>query len=85
MYESPLSESDHSILIITYRCYAEIANHTRLKYYYDQGDYKGMKATLVYADWDEILGTSNINGQWLGFQEYITKIGDEFISHRRKQ
>ena len=46
----------------------EIANHARLKYYYDQGDYKGMKAKLEDADWDKILGTSTINDQWLGFE-----------------
>ena len=73
VYESPLGKSDHSVLIITFRCYAEIASHKRLKYYYDQGD---------YTDWGEILGTSTINHQWLGFKEYIKKIEDEFIPHR---
>ena len=44
MYENLLGNSDHSVFIITFRCYAEIANHTLLKNYYDHGDYKGMKA-----------------------------------------
>ena len=76
VYESPLGKSDHSVLI---RCYAEIAN-TRLKYYYDQRDYNGMKATDT--DWGDILITSTINHQWLVFKEYIKKIEDEFIPHR---
>ena len=59
-----------------------ITHHTRLKYYYDQGDYNGMKAKLDHTDWGEILGTSIINHQWLGFKEYIKKIEDECIPHR---
>ena len=60
MYESPLGKSDNSVLIITFRCYAEIANHTRLKYYYGQGDYNGMKVKLDHTDWGDILGTNTI-------------------------
>ena len=83
VYESPLGMGDHSVLIITFRCYAEIANHTRLKYYYDQGDYNSMKTKLDHSDWGDILGTSTINYQWLGFKEYIIKIEDAFTPHRR--
>ena len=82
VYGSPLGKSDHSVLIIIFRCYAETANNTRLKYYYDQGDYSGMKVKLDHTDWGEILGTSTINHQWLGFKEYIKQIEDEFIPHR---
>ena len=82
VYESPLGKSDHSVIIITFKCYAEIANHTRLKYYYDKGDYNSMKTKLDHTDWGEILGTSTTNHQWLGFKEYIKKIEDEFIPHR---
>ena len=82
VYESPLGKSDHSVLIIIFRCYAEIAIHTRLKYYYDQGNYNSMKTKLDHTDWGEILGTSTINHQWLGFKEHIKKIEDEFIPHR---
>ena len=82
MYESPLGTSDHSVLIIIFRCYAEIAIYTRLKYYYDPGNYNSMKTKLDHTDWGEILGTSTINHQWLGFKEHIKKIEDEFIPHR---
>ena len=41
-----------------------------------------MKAKLDHTDWGEILGTSTINHQWLGFKEYFKKIQDEFIPHR---
>ena len=41
-----------------------------------------MKTKLDHTDWGEILGTSTINHQWLGFKEYIKKIEDEFIPHR---
>ena len=81
MFESPLGKSDHSVLIITFRCYAEITNHTGLKYYYDEGDYHSMKTKLDHKDCSEILDTSTINHQWLGFKEYIKKIEDEFIPH----
>ena len=30
VYESPLGKSDHSVLIIIFRCYAEIASHTQI-------------------------------------------------------
>ena len=61
VYESPLGKSDHSVLIITFKCYAEIANHTRLKYYNDQGDYNSMKTKIEHTDWGQILGTNTIN------------------------
>ena len=48
-YENLLGNSEHYVLIITFWCYAEIANHTRLSYYYDQGDYKGMKANRQHS------------------------------------
>ena len=41
-----------------------------------------MKTKLDHTDWGEILGTSTINHQWLGFKESIKKIEDEFIPHR---
>ena len=41
-----------------------------------------MKTKLDHTDWGEILGTSTINHQWIGFKEYIKKIQDEFIPHR---
>ena len=41
-----------------------------------------MKTKPDHTDWGEILGTSTINHQWLGFKEYIKKIKDEFIHHR---
>ena len=41
-----------------------------------------MKAKLDHANWDEILGTSTINGKSLGFRKYIKKTEDEFIPHR---
>ena len=41
-----------------------------------------MKSKLDHTDRGEILGTSTINHQWLGFKEYIKKIKDEFIPHR---
>ena len=82
--ESPLCKSDHSVLIITFKCCTEIANHTRLNYYYDQGDYRGMNTNLDLADWGETLGSNIINYQWLGFKEYIYKIWmtDEFVPHQ---
>ena len=82
VYESPLGKSDHSVLIITFRCYAEIASHTRLKHYYDQVDYNSMKTKLDHTYWGEILGTNAINHQCLDFKEYIKKIEYEFIPHR---
>ena len=50
--------------------------------HYTHINYNGMKAKLDHTDWGDILGTSTINHQWLGFKEYIKKIEDEFIPHR---
>ena len=79
VHEGQLGKIDHFVHIITFKCYAEIANHTRLKYYYDEGDYNGVKAKLDHTDWGEIFGTSTINHQWLGFKDYITKMNSSFI------
>ena len=81
-YESPHGKSDHSVLTITFRFYAKIANNTRLKYHEDQWNFNGMKAKLDKTNWSEILGTSTINYKWLVFKEYIITIQDEFIPRR---
>ena len=41
-----------------------------------------MKTKLDHTYWGEILDTSTINHQWLGFKQYIKKIEDAFIPHR---
>ena len=41
-----------------------------------------MKTKQDHIDWGEILGTSTINHQWLGFKEFIKTIEDECIPHR---
>ena len=54
VYDSPLYKADRYVLIVTFRCCAEIANHTQLKSYCDQDEYKSMKPKL-----DHGLGTYN--------------------------
>ena len=59
IYESPLGKSDHSVLLINYRCYAEINNCKQVRHFYDRGDYTSSVASIDRCDWDEFLGTGN--------------------------
>ena len=80
-YESPLGKSDHAVLLINHRCYTETTTYTKLKFYYNQGDYSGMSNKLEQCDWEEILGSGSVNSQWLNLKEYIKVTENEFIPH----
>ena len=80
-YESPLGKSDHAVLLVNHRCYTDITTYTKLKFYYNQGDYSGMSTKLEQCDWEEILGSGSVNSQWLNLKEYIKIIENEFIPH----
>ena len=80
-YESPLGKSDHAVLLINHRCYTETTTYTKLKFYYNQGDYSGMSTKLEQCDWEEILGSGSVNSQWLNLKEYINVTENEFIPH----
>ena len=69
-YESPLGKSDHAVLLVNHRCYANTTTYTKLKFYYNQGDYSGMSTKLEQCDWEEILGSGSVNSQWLNLKEY---------------
>ena len=80
-YESPLGKSDHAVLLVNHRCYTNTTTYTKLKFYYNQGDYSGMSTKLEQCDWEEILGSGSVNSQWLNLKEYIKIIENEFIPH----
>ena len=82
IYESPLGKSDHSVLLINYRCYAEINNCKQVRHFYDRGDYTSLVASVDRCDWDEVLGTGNVNTQWTRLKRYLKKVENEFIPHK---
>ena len=82
IYESPLGKSDHSVLLINYRCYAEINNCKQVRHFYDRGDYTSLVASIDRCDWDEVLGTGNVNTQWIRFKKYLKKVENELIPHK---
>ena len=43
------------LLLNSYICYAELVNIKRMKYYYDRGDYEGMRSKCKSINWDEVL------------------------------
>ena len=53
-YEGPLGKSDHTVLLVNHRCYTNTTTYTKLKFYYNQGDYSGMSTKLEQCDWEEI-------------------------------
>ena len=82
IYESPLGKSDHSVLLINYRCYAEINNCKQVRHFYDRGDHTSLVASVDRCDWDEVLGTGNVNTQWIRFKKYLKKVENELIPHK---
>ena len=69
-YESPLGKSDHSVINVDFRCYAEICDTKVMKYYYDRGDYVSMKSKLENVIWHDVLGSGDINTQWSNFKGF---------------
>ena len=82
LYESPLGKSDHSVLVIKFICYAELVNIKRMRYYYDRGDYEGMRSKCKSINWDEVLSGDTIDEQWESLKAIIKMLEDEFIPHR---
>ena len=82
LYESPLGKSGHSVLVIKFICYAELVNIKRMKYYYDRGDYEGMRSKCKSINWDEVLSGDTIDEQWESLKAIIKMLEDEFIPHR---
>ena len=82
LHESPLGKSDHSVLVIKFICYAELVNIKRMKYYYDRGDYEGMRSKCKSIKWDEVLSGDTIDEQWESLKAIIKMLEDEFIPHR---
>ena len=82
VHESPIGKSDHSVLTVKYKCYAEIAEGRRTKYYYDKGDYQGLRTKFENADWNVLLGNGNIDDQWYRLKEFIKLSENEYIPHR---
>ena len=82
LHESPLGKSDHSVLVIKFICYAELVNIKRMKYYYDRGDYEGMRSKCKSINCDEVLSGDTIDEQWESLKAIIKMLEDEFIPHR---
>ena len=61
--------------------YAELVNIKRMKYYYDRGDYEGMRSKWEYINWDEVLSGDTIDEQWESLKVIIKILEDEFIPH----
>ena len=70
-YESPLGKSDHSVINVDFRCYAEFCDTKVMKYYYDRGDYASMKSKLENVIWNDVPGSGDINAQWRNFKGYF--------------
>ena len=51
-----------------------------MKYYYDKGDYEGMRSKGNSINWDEVLSGDTIDEQWKGLKDIIKMLEDEFIS-----
>ena len=52
-----------------------------MKYYYDRGDYDGMRVKGESINWAEVQGMDTINDQWTFLKEKLKSLEDEFIPH----
>ena len=55
----------HLVTVITvlefdYVCYAQIADHKQLRFFYNNGNYCSMGAAMSHCNWDNVLGTGDI-------------------------
>ena len=56
IHESPLGKSDHSVLVFYYVCYAQLADHDKLRFFYNNGNY-----IMSHRNCDNVLGSGDIN------------------------
>ena len=53
-YHSPLSKSDHSVLVFNY-CYAEVMGRDEIRYLYDKTYYDGLNNSIEQVEWRDLL------------------------------
>ena len=82
IHESPLGNSDHSVLVFDYVCYAQIADHKQLRFFYNNGNYSSTRDVMSNCNWYNVLGTGDINEQWACLKDYIKKCENEFVPHK---
>ena len=70
-HQSPLRKSDHCVIECNFNCNCEEHQRSYKKYYYDTGDYEGMRNDLN-IDWDDYLGQEDhIETQWNKFVDIV--------------
>ena len=78
-HQSPLGKSDHEVLEIDFRCYAEkVEKESIHRYCLDRGDYEGMKQELK-GEWEEIERIETIDGKWEFLKKKIQNASDKYI------
>ena len=80
---SPLGKSDHSVIEYTYNCYTDRKINDEAKYMYDRGNYDEMRKDLSRRDWNTILGTLDVDGQWNVLKSIITSSVNRHVPRRK--
>ena len=81
-HQSPLGKSDHCVIECDFNCNSEEHQRSYKKYYYDKGDYEGMRNDLN-IDWEDYLGQDDdIETQWNKFLDIVKSAQEKYIPSR---
>ena len=57
---SPLGKSDHCVLSFVYCIKCQLCTYKVKRYFYDRGDYEGIKKELHNTDWNFLFTDQNV-------------------------
>lgn len=87
LYDHPLGNSDHCMIVFDFRCYLETEESQEQKFRFFKGDYGGLVRWLEGVEWDTLLSSDpqNVNSNWIKFKMILQEAMQLYIPKTSKQ
>ena len=81
--DSPLANSDHNILVWSFKCSSAIGEKNVKDYSYSRGNYKKIGEYLNKIDWEGEFSGKNVGEKWVIFRDKILECRDIYVPERK--
>src|SRR5664279_4398204 len=82
-YNEPVGKSDHLLLNWKFNSYKKQTKMETVKYLYSKGNYTAMRAELEGGDWEDLLASKSVDGQWSIIRDKIQSATSTHVPHRK--
>ena len=79
---APLGKSDHIVLKLKVRCYADITEDVKIRHMFEKANYEAMRE-FMNCDWEDILGNKVVDDKWRTFLEKFQQAIDSYIPKKK--